>query len=161
MKKVKAEVLPYRSGVGILLLNRHGKVFVGSRIDMHSDAWQMPQGGIESGETPEQAAFRELGEEVGTDKAQIIAKSEDWYFYDLPDELLGKMWSGKYQGQKQKWFVFRFLGEDKDIQINGAHAEFNDWRWVNFEELPSLAVPFKRQLYEALVNEFSPVIRAV
>ena len=158
--EAEAEALPYRPGVGILLLNRHGKVFVGGRIDMRSDAWQMPQGGIDPGETPEQAAFREFGEEVGTDKAEIVAESGDWYFYDLPDELLGKIWGGKYRGQKQKWFVFRFLGEDSDIRIDGVHREFHDWRWVDFEELPGLAIPFKRRLYEALVAEFAPVVQA-
>ena len=151
----------YRLGVGMLLLDAGGRVFVGSRIDMPGDAWQMPQGGIEPGETPEEAALRELQEEVGTNAAEIIATSRDWYFYDLPKTLLRKIWGGKYRGQKQKWFVLRFLGQDCDICIDGdEHPEFGAWRWADFETLPDLAIPFKRQLYEGLVTEFAPVIQA-
>ncbi|MCE2509589.1 MAG: RNA pyrophosphohydrolase [Alphaproteobacteria bacterium] len=160
MKKVTAETLPYRPGVGILLLNREGKVFVGSRIDTRTDAWQMPQGGIDPGETPEEAALRECLEEVGTNKVEITAESSGWYVYDLPDELLGKIWGGKYRGQKQRWFVFRFLGEDTDIQIDGEHPEFHDWRWVDLEEIPDLAIYFKRRMYEGLLEEFRPVVAA-
>lgn len=151
--------LPYRLCAGILLLNSDGKVFVGSRIDMQSDAWQMPQGGIDPGETPDEAAFRELKEEVGTNNAEIIAESRDWYFYDLPGTLVKKVWGGKYRGQKQKWFVFRFLGKDSDICLDGPHREFQDWRWVAFETLPDLAIPFKRPLYEGLVREFAGVLQ--
>ena len=155
----KPEVKPYRLGVGMLLLNPAGRVFVGSRIDMPGDAWQMPQGGIEPGETPEEAALRELQEEVGTNAAEIIATSRDWYFYDLPKTLLQKIWGGRYRGQQQKWFVLRFLGEDCDICIDGEQPEFRDWRWAAFETLPDLAIPFKRRLYEGLVTEFTPVMR--
>lgn len=160
MKNPKAAALPYRPGVGVLLLNREGKVLVGSRIDTRTDAWQMPQGGIDPGETPEEAAFRECLEEIGTNKAEIIAESADWYVYDLPDELLGKIWGGKYRGQRQKWFVLRFLGEDRDIRIDGPHPEFHDWRWVELEEIPDLAIHFKRRMYEALLEEFRPVVAA-
>lgn len=160
MKKTgNAKALPYRLGVGILLLNGEGRVFVGSRIDMQSDAWQMPQGGIDPGETPEEALFRELEEEVGTRAAEIIAESQDWYFYDLPDALAGKVWGGKYRGQKQKWFVLRFLGRDADIRIDGDHPEFQAWRLAEVAALPRLAIPFKRRLYEDLLAEFAGALR--
>ena len=147
--------LPYRAGVGMMLLNAQGQVFVAKRIDMTSEAWQMPQGGIDDGELPEIAALRELREEVGTDSAIILAESSDWYYYDLPDELVPVIWGGKYRGQKQKWFALRLQGDDSLIDIAGEHAEFSEWKWVDVHELPDIIVPFKRDLYSALVNEFS------
>lgn len=146
--------LPYRLGVGIMLINREGGVFVAKRIDMTSEAWQMPQGGIDEGEDPRATALRELEEEIGTGKAEITAESRDWYTYDLPDDIIPKIWGGKYRGQKQKWFALRFTGEDSDINIQTAHPEFSEWKWVAMHELPDIIVPFKRELYQALVDEF-------
>jgi putative (di)nucleoside polyphosphate hydrolase len=153
--------LPYRPGVGLMLFNRHGLVFVAQRIDMPSAAWQMPQGGIDPGETPHQAALRELHEETGTDKAEIVAESRDWIRYDLPPDLTRKLWGGRYRGQEQKWFALRFLGTDADINIAGAHAEFSAWRWAELAETPDLIVPFKRTLYQRLVAEFGPIAAAM
>ena len=147
--------LPYRAGVGMMLLNAQGQVFVAKRIDMTSEAWQMPQGGIDDGENSRTAALRELREEVGTDSATILAESSDWYYYDLPDELVPKIWGGRYRGQKQKWFVLRLKGDDSLIHIEGEHAEFSEWKWVAIQTLPDVIVPFKRDLYAALVKEFS------
>jgi putative (di)nucleoside polyphosphate hydrolase len=146
--------LPYRRGVGIMLLNALGEVFVAQRIDMPSDAWQMPQGGIDEGETPETAAWREMQEETGTRAATLLAESRGWYRYDLPGELVPRLWKGRYRGQEQKWFAFRFAGTDADIAIDSAHAEFNAWKWAPMAALPQLIVPFKRQLYAQLVVEF-------
>lgn len=146
--------LPYRPCVGIMLFNREGRVFVARRIDMVSDAWQMPQGGIDPGENPAAAAFRELGEEIGTRTAAIMAATEDWLDYDLPVELIAKLWKGRYRGQRQKWFVMRFLGVDADIDIETEKPEFCEWKWVAPPELPGLIVPFKRDLYAELVRRF-------
>jgi putative (di)nucleoside polyphosphate hydrolase len=146
--------LPYRRGVGIMLLNALGHVFVAQRIDMPSDAWQMPQGGIDEGEMPVAAAWREMQEETGTRAAVLLAESRSWYRYDLPDELVPRLWKGRYRGQEQKWFAFRFTGIDADIAIAGAHAEFSTWKWAPMATLPDLIVPLKRQLYSELVSEF-------
>lgn len=151
--------LPYRPGVGIMLLNPDNRVFVAKRIDMTSEAWQMPQGGIDDGETPLQAARRELKEETGTDKAELLKESRDWLTYDLPDELISKIWGGKYRGQRQKWFAMRFTSTDSDINIATEHPEFSEWQWIEMDRLPDIIVPFKRTLYQALVNEFAPVIK--
>lgn len=148
------EHLPYRPCVGIMLLNAQNKVFAARRIDTRAEAWQMPQGGIDEGEDPRTAALREMREEIGTDKAEIIAESAGWLEYDLPQELVPKLWGGRYRGQKQKWFALRFLGQDSDIDINTETPEFLEWKWVEMQELPSLIVPFKRALYERLVEEF-------
>lgn len=147
-------MLPYRPCVGIMLLNAKGEVFVAKRIDSLAEAWQMPQGGIDEGENPRTAALRELGEEIGTQKAEIIAESTDWLHYDLPEHLVPKLWGGKYRGQTQKWFAMRFLGEDSDINIVTAHPEFSEWKWVAREALPDIIVSFKRDLYAKLVEEF-------
>jgi len=149
----------YRPAVGIMLLNRDGLAFVGRRIDMPAGlaAWQMPQGGIDPGETPHQAALRELKEEVGTDKAEIFAESRGWLHYDVPEELwaqFGGMWGGRYRGQRQKWFLMRFTGEDRDIDLATGHPEFDAWEWVEPERLTELIVPFKRQLYRDVLAEF-------
>jgi len=150
--------LPYRPCAGIMLLNPNDRVFVGQRIDATMEAWQMPQGGIDEGEDAEQSAFRELEEEIGTANAKIIAKTDDWLTYDLPDDLLGKVWGGRYRGQKQIWFLMRYQGEDSDINLETHHPEFNAWRWVELADVPKLIVPFKRDLYHAIVREFAPYI---
>ena len=152
-----SEDLRYRRGVGIMLLDRAGRVFVGRRIDT-PEAWQMPQGGIDPGESPRQAALRELLEEVGTDKAQIIGVSKDWLRYELPPELHGKAWGGGYRGQEQKWFAMRFLGDDGDIDVATHHPEFDAWKWVPAAALPGLIVPFKRLLYETVLREFASIL---
>jgi len=146
--------LPYRIGVGIMLFNHEGLVFVAKRIDSTSEAWQMPQGGVDAGEQPREAAMRELGEEIGTHKASIIAESKEDYYYDLPDDLVPIIWKGQYRGQRQTWFALRFDGTDADINIATEHPEFNEWKWVPIETLPHIIVPFKRDLYAALVEEF-------
>jgi len=154
--------LPYRKGVGAVLFDASGRVLVARRIDTAGDAWQLPQGGIDKNEKPRRAVLRELGEEIGTRNAEVIAKSSHWFRYDLPEHLVGKVWGGKYRGQKQRWFALRYLGTDADIDL-GAHGqpEFDAWRWVDIGDLPALAVPFKRPLYEALVAEFSPIAAAI
>jgi putative (di)nucleoside polyphosphate hydrolase len=149
--------LPYRRGVGIVLVNRTGKVFVAERIDT-PNAWQMPQGGIDGRERPRTAAMRELKEEIGTSKARIVATSKGWLRYDLPPALAGKAWKGKYRGQEQKWFVMLFTGRDSDIDLATAHPEFARWKWIAFRRLPSLIVGFKRALYEQVVAEFADII---
>jgi putative (di)nucleoside polyphosphate hydrolase len=148
------EDLPYRKGVGIMLFNAQGLVFVAKRIDMTSEAWQMPQGGIDEGEDPEVAAFRELKEETGVSNATLMARSRGWLRYDLPDELVPLIWKGQYRGQEQLWFAMRLDGQDAEIDIAGEHAEFSEWTWTEVSNLPDLIVPFKRDLYSELVQEF-------
>lgn len=142
-----------------MLLNSENLVFVGRRIDTRMEAWQMPQGGIDENETPAEAAMRELMEEVGTQNATIITESAGWFHYDLPEYLIPKLWGGKYRGQKQKWFAMRFLGANNDIHINGPEPEFMDWRWVPMDQLPELIVPFKRELYLKVLEEFHPFLK--
>jgi len=156
--------LPYRPCAGIMLANREGRIFVGQRLDakdsQYPDAWQMPQGGIDDGEDAETAALRELKEETGVDArhVQVIARSAEEQFYDLPDELLGKVWKGKYRGQRQSWFLMRFNGEDDHIDIHTEHAEFSAWKWADAGDLPNMIVPFKRDLYRLVLKEFQPLI---
>ena len=160
MKKIGN--LPYRACAGIMLANKDGQVFVGQRIDKapEGDAWQMPQGGIDKGETPRDAALRELTEETGIspDLVDIIAESAGEHYYDLPPELMGVIWGGKYRGQRQQWFLMRFKGQDSDVHIATEHAEFSKWQWVAPDQLAQLIVPFKRRLYEAVVAEFQDLI---
>ena len=145
----------YRLAVGIMLLNRVGEVLVARRIDMPTmPAWQMPQGGIDPGETPLQTAWRELKEEIGTDKAELLAESHGWLRYDLPADLARGVWGGRYRGQRQKWFAMRFTGSDADIDLATEHPEFDAWRWLRPEQLPEVIVPFKRQLYIDILAEF-------
>ena len=150
--------LPYRPAVGIMLLNAQGQVFVGQRLDSTLEAWQMPQGGIDPGETPEQAAWRELGEEVGTSAAEIVAVSKGFHDYDLPADLQGKLWGGRFRGQRQTWFAMRFTGTDADINVATPEPEFRAWMWVAAARLPELIVPFKRPLYEAVLAEFAELL---
>ena len=159
MKSVKKDKLPFRPCAGAMLVNARAQVFVARRIDTPGDAWQMPQGGIDKGEEPRQAVLRELMEETGTDKAEIIAESDIWRDYDLPEDLIGVLWGGKYRGQRQKWFVLRFLGCDEDIDLNAyGKPEFNAWKWVGIDEIVNLIVPFKRTLYADIVSEFRPFV---
>jgi putative (di)nucleoside polyphosphate hydrolase len=152
--------LPYRPCAGVMLVNEEGRVFVGQRMDNSADAWQMPQGGIDKGEDAETAALRELREETGANPelVTIIAHSRDEHFYDLPDDLKGRMWGGKYRGQRQIWFLMQFHGTDADINIETEHQEFSNWRWSDIDDLDKMIVPFKRDLYRAIVKEFSPLI---
>lgn len=153
--------LPYRPGTGVMLLNAGNDVFVGKRIDTTQEAWQMPQGGIDEGEGIEESAFRELEEEIGTGNAKVLARTKGWLTYDLPESLIPKVWGGRYRGQKQVWFLMRFLGSDSDIDINTEHPEFRDWKWVPMEKLPKMIVPFKRPLYERLLKEFLPYLKKI
>jgi putative (di)nucleoside polyphosphate hydrolase len=150
------ETLPYRPCVGVMLINADGLIFAGQRLDSPSPAWQMPQGGIDDGEKPKAAALRELWEETGitADLVQSVAKTHGWVTYDLPPDLLGKAWGGKYRGQRQKWFLFRFLGADSDIKIATAHPEFSSWRWISADQMVAEIVPFKRAVYEEVVRSF-------
>jgi len=149
----------YRPGVGVMLLNRAGCAFAAERVDTPG-AWQMPQGGIDQGESPVEAAFRELKEEIGTAEAELLAEHPDWLTYDLPEALRAKVWGGRYLGQVQKWFAFGFLGADADIDLNTVHREFSSWRWVAIDDLPRLIVDFKRPLYEKVVAAFRPLADA-
>lgn len=141
-----------------MLFGPDGRVWVGNRIDTPGAHWQMPQGGIDEGESPAAAARRELREEIGTDKAEIIAESRQWLHYDLPPHLLGKVWKGRYRGQKQRWFALRFLGCDSDIDLDTRHPEFDAWQWVELDDLPGLVIPFKRDTYRAVVSEFRELL---
>ncbi|WP_252257955.1 RNA pyrophosphohydrolase [Erythrobacter aurantius] len=154
--------LPYRPCAGFMLVNHERKVFVGQRIDASAHGfWQMPQGGIDKGEDPQEAALRELEEEtgIGAHLVEVIAPASRTMLYDLPPDLLGRVWKGKYRGQEQFWYLGRFLGSDADINLE-AHdpPEFNEYRWIAPEQLPELIIPFKRDVYTALVKEFAPLI---
>lgn len=152
--------LPYRPAAGVMLINEERKVWVGQRIDTTLEAWQMPQGGLDEGEDPLTGALRELEEETGiaADLVEIIAQAGRELLYDLPQDLIGKLWGGRYRGQRQHWFMARFLGRDADITLETPHPEFRAWRWVDPEHLPMLIVPFKKELYEAVLQEFRPYL---
>lgn len=148
--------LPYRPAAAIMLLDGRGRVWVGQRIDSTAEAWQMPQGGLDEGEDPQDGALRELVEETGIGRGlvEVVARSRTELTYDLPNELVGKLWRGKWRGQRQHWFLMRFLGIDADVRIDTAEPEFRAWQWVEPSRVPELIVPFKRALYEAVLNEF-------
>lgn len=150
------DTLPYRPCVGVMLLNREGQVFVGQRLDNTLEAWQMPQGGIDPGEDAETTAIRELGEETGIAPGhiEIVARAPGEFLYDLPPELIGKIWKGRYRGQRQTWFLARFTGHDSDVDIRTAHPEFRAWKWADPADLPHMIVPFKKTLYEQVLAVF-------
>lgn len=151
--------LPYRPCVGVMLVNASGGIFTGQRIDRPTgqDAWQMPQGGVDPGETPRDAALRELWEETGVtaDKVRVEAETEEWLPYDLPHDLVPKLWKGRYRGQDQKWFLMRFSGKDSDVNIATKHPEFSEWKWLAADQLVDQIVPFKREVYARVLAEFA------
>ena len=153
---MKQNELPLRLGVGIIVLNKENKVFVGKRKDNPINKWQMPQGGVNRGENLINAMKRELKEETSIRSIKILKELEGWTEYELPDYLLGKIWRGKYRGQKQKWFIVRFLGRDEEINLKTTHPEFIEWQWLDIENLPSVIVHFKKKVYEKLL----PVIKS-
>ena len=147
--------LPLRIGVGIVLLNHENKIFVGRRIDNPANSWQMPQGGVDENENLLQAAKRELKEETSIKTVAIIKELSEWLSYELPENLLGKLWKGKYRGQKQKWFIMKFAGDNKEINVKTEKPEFSDWKWVNPSELPQIAVNFKVKVYKKIKEELT------
>ncbi len=154
----EAEILalPYRPCVGAMLINPAGRVFAGQRIDNPEPAWQMPQGGIDAGETPREAVLRELREETGipASAVEFVAEAPEWILYDLPPHLLGKMWKGRFRGQRQRWFLLRFVGDDAQVRIDTEHPEFNAWTWLDPRELVERIVPFKRDAYRQVLAAF-------
>ena len=154
---IDKDSLPYRPAAGVMLLNREGNVFVAQRLDSTLEAWQMPQGGLDEGEEPEAGALRELEEEtgIGPHQVEIVARCPVELLYDLPDDLVGKLWKGRYRGQRQHWFLFRFTGADADVNIETEHPEFRAWKWAEPAELPAMIVPFKKKLYEDVLEAFA------
>jgi putative (di)nucleoside polyphosphate hydrolase len=148
----------YRAGIGMMIVNHENKIFVGQRLNLVQEAWQMPQGGIDPHEDPDQAMLRELTEEIGTSNVEIIVKSKKWYQYDLPSQVRARVWNGQFRGQKQLWYALRFKGTDKEINIHTPHPEFCAWKWVNKEELLNLIVPFKKDIYIQVLDEFWPFV---
>jgi putative (di)nucleoside polyphosphate hydrolase len=168
-KTIDIDKLPYRPCVGIALFNADGRVWVGNRSDEQAEGegeghwWQMPQGGLDKGEDPYKAALRELYEETSVTHVRLLKEAPGWLTYDLPPELVGESWGGRYRGQKQKWFALRFEGDEKEIDVlhpgGGKYkAEFSSWRWEKLERLPGLIVPFKRKVYEQVVEAFKPLV---
>ena len=151
----KSKNLPLRLGVGIVLLNSDNKVFVGKRIDNSVNFWQMPQGGVDDNENLLYAANRELKEETGVKSTKLIKEIDNWLIYELPKNLLGKIWKGKYRGQKQKWFIMRFVGDEEEINIKTKNAEFKEWKWININQLLNVVVKFKHDVYKTIVKELN------
>ena len=156
--KEKFKNLPLRSGVGIVVLNKENKVFVARRIDNPKDFWQMPQGGVDEGEDLLTAAYRELKEETSISNVKLIKEIDDTLTYELPENLLGIIWKGKYKGQKQKWFLMRYLGEDKDINVRTTNPEFFEWKWVNIDEITEIVVDFKLNIYKEIKEKVKKII---
>ncbi len=150
--------LPMRQGVGIIVLNKQNQVFVGKRKDNPVDKWQMPQGGIDQNETPLNAMKRELAEETSIKNIKILKEIENLLEYELPPNLLGKIWKGKFRGQKQKWFIVKFLGQDSEVNLNTKHQEFIEWKWINYNSLPEVIVDFKKEVYKKLKLEINNFI---
>ena len=161
MNVIDVSKLEYRKNVGMVLINTKGHIFAGKRIDNNTDAWQMPQGGIDEGETPETAAFRELSEETGIHCSQVrlIGATAGWLSYDIPVELIPKLWNGQYRGQEQKWFAFEFLGKDTDINITTKEPEFSEWAWKSKDNLLSSIVPFKLDVYQRVFLELGRFVK--
>ena len=161
MGVIDVSKLEYRKNVGMVLVNTNGHIFAGKRLDNNSDAWQMPQGGIDKGETPEVAAFRELSEETGIhhSKARLIGATAGWLSYDIPVELIPLLWNGQYKGQEQKWFAFEFLGKDSDINIITKEPEFSEWAWKSKKDLLSSIVPFKVEVYQKVFSELGHLVK--
>jgi putative (di)nucleoside polyphosphate hydrolase len=151
--------LPYRRGVGMMVFNKDGKIFIGKRIDVKNNTWQMPQGGIKEDETVKEAGLRELYEETNMIDLKIIHESDHWLYYDLPEFLIGKLWDGQYRGQKQKWLLVKFYGPDSVINIKKSSAEFSKWKWADIEKLPDVVTPFKKHLYISVVEEFRDIVK--
>ena len=157
---MKTNPKDYRPNVGMMIINQKKEIFVGKRIDHPSDFWQMPQGGIDAKEIPSIAALREMEEEVGIkeNKVEMLTECQDWYYYSIPKDLAQTLWKGKYKGQRQKWFLYKFKGTDKDINIHTEHPEFSDYKWVTKDFLVPNIVPFKKEIYKKLLIEFSEYI---
>ena len=153
---MKSNPKDYRPNLGMMIINQKKEIFVGKRIDHPSNFWQMPQGGIDAQEIPSIAALREMDEEVGIkkNKVDLLTESKDWYYYSIPSDLAKTLWKGKYKGQRQKWFLYKFKGTEKDININTEHPEFSDYKWVTKDFLVPNIVPFKKKIYEKLLLEF-------
>ena len=158
MSEIKRNVLPLRIGVGIIVLNHNNQVFVGKRKDNPIDRWQMPQGGVDKNEPLLTAMKRELFEETSITNIQIIKELNDWFEYYLPKNLVGKIWRGRFRGQKQKWFIVKFIGDEKEININTKHPEFIEWKWLEIDELPNVIVDFKKRIYEKIVLQIKGII---
>jgi len=161
MVAIDVSKLEYRENVGMVLINADRHIFAGKRIDNNTDAWQMPQGGIDEGETPEAAAFRELSEETGIhySKVRLLGETQDWLSYDIPVDLISKLWDGRYRGQRQKWFAFEFLGKDSDIKIMTEEPEFSEWAWKSKDNLLSSIVPFKLDVYRKVFLELGHLVK--
>ncbi len=157
----KSKNLPLRLGVGVVLLNSDNKVFVGKRIDNPVNIWQMPQGGVNDNENLLCAANRELKEETGVESIKLIKEIDNWLTYELPKNLLGKIWKGKYRGQKQKWFIMRFVGNEEEINIKMKNAEFKEWKWIDVNQLLNVVIDFKLDVYKSIVKELNALIKLI
>ena len=158
MARLPYDQRPYRPSVGIFLINKDKQVFVGRRLDSSAEAWQMPQGGIDPGESILEACLREMNEEIGTNTAELLSEHDDWLYYDIPQPLADRLWRGKFKGQKQKWMALQFTGNDADIDIHTSEPEFCEWRWLKPQELVNVAVPFKRDVYRDVLRYFEKFV---